>query len=145
MTDVANLAELRRLACLREVPAAEVRWLADHVVPATFEPGATMIVEGDASRDCYFIVEGLTRVTSGGAVLGDSGPGEPEGEMALFFDRRRMCTTTAVSHVRALVLRADDFDDLRRADPAAAGAIEAAVLRHLARRFATINSGGLTD
>jgi len=123
------------MQCLVDVPEEVVRWLAEHVVARAFVAGDTLIVEGSLERDCYFIVAGETEVRAGGSVMGRSGPGEPEGEMAMFFRRPRGATTTALGPVETLVLASTDFDTLASEQPAAAAALQAGVLEHLARRF----------
>jgi CRP-like cAMP-binding protein len=126
-----NYDVLKVMGSLADAPDESVRWLADHVDLVHFEPGDTLIREGATDRDCYFIVSGVTEVTFAGTSLGPTGPGEPEGEMALFFRRVRSGTTVAISAVDALRLRADDYDAFDRARPAVAAAFRAAVLHHL--------------
>ncbi len=126
---------LRPMQCLVDVPDDVVRWLADHVRPQTFVEGDTLIVEGSADRDCYFIVRGETEVRAGGSVMGRSGPGEPEGEMAMFFRRPRGATTTALEPVETLLLEAAAFDTFASEHPAEAAALQTGILSHLARRF----------
>ena len=112
-----------------------MRWLADHVEPVSFAAGDVLITEGASDRDCFFIVSGDTRVVRGGTELGISSAGEPEGELALFLGTPRSATTTAITEVSTLRLRADDYDRLRRDDPELADDIRLNVCRHLAKRF----------
>ena len=127
---------LRELRCLSEVSDAGVEWLASKVIEEEHDVGAVLIQEGSSDRDCYFIVSGDTEVTQNGAVLGVSGAGEPEGEMAMFFRRPRGATTTVTSPVTALLLRAEDWDALEAQSPDAANHIRSGILQHLGRRFA---------
>jgi len=122
---------LRAMPSLADAPDASIRWLADHVDPVRFEPGDILIREGAADRDCYFIVSGVTDVTFAGTSLGPTGPGEPEGEMAMFFRRARSGTTVAITGVDALRLRAADYDTFDATDPALAEAFRTAILNHL--------------
>jgi CRP-like cAMP-binding protein len=121
---------------LEDVPDEVVKWLAEVVNEVCFDRGVTIIVEGDRDdRDCYFILEGLTDVAMGGRVMGQTGAGETEGEVALLLNLPRGCTTTVVEPVRALRLRAEIFDRLEEEDPASADALREGVLAHMRRRF----------
>lgn len=135
--------QLRGLGSLARVSDDAVRWLAEHVEPVSFEAGERLITEGDDDRDCYFIVFGETEVVRQGSVLGISGPGEPEGELALFLGTPRSASTTAVSAVRTLRLRAEDYDALRESEPELADHIRVEICRHLARRFGLPSFAGV--
>ena len=132
---------LRSLRCLADVPDDGVAWLASVVEERRYGVGDVLITEGATDRDCWFLVEGETSVTAGGAVLGVSGVGEPEGEMALLFRRPRGATTTVTSPVLALVLRAADWDRLEAEQPERADGIRGGLLQHLGRRFGRPPSG----
>lgn len=134
---MGNRDELRSLRCLRDVSDQGVYWLTRHTDEREFPVGEVLIVEGAEDRDCYFIIEGRTEVSAGGTVLGESGAGEPEGEMALFFRRPRGATTTVTAPVRALILRSADWDQLETDEPVVANDIRAGILQHLGRRFSS--------
>jgi CRP-like cAMP-binding protein len=127
---------LRAMQSLEDVPDDAVKWLAASVDEVAFAAGAQIITEGELDRDCYFIVDGLTDVAMGGRVIGQTPSGEPEGEMALFFHRPRGCTTTAVTPLTTLRLRAEAYDELIATAPETAAAFCDGVMAHMARRFA---------
>lgn len=126
---------LRAMGSLEDVPDDVVKWLAHEVDEMFFDPGAQIITEGAVDRDCYFIVDGATDVAMGGRVIGQTLAGEPEGEMALFFNRPRGCTTTAATPLTTLCLRAESYDELVATDPTLAAAFRDGVMAHMARRF----------
>ena len=130
-----HAAVLAAMPWLRSLPPSTCAWLAAAVTEVRFAPGETLITQGAPDRDCYFLVSGEVEVVMGGRVAGRSGPGEPEGELALLYRQPRGGTVTALTPVRALLLRADDFDALAAADPAAARALADAIIDHLAARF----------
>ena len=132
---MGKLADLWALRCLGDVSDHGVEWLALHTEERAFAVGDVLTVEGATDRDCFFLIEGNTEVRANGAVLGQSGAGEPEGEMALLFRRPRGATTTAIAPVRALVLRSEDWDQLERDQPDVANDIRSGILQHLGRRF----------
>jgi CRP-like cAMP-binding protein len=131
------------MASLSAVGDEALQWLADHVREVQVEAGHEFITEGDLRRDCYFIVSGETRVTRNGSELGITGPGEPEGEVALFLGIPRTATTTAIKNVTALRLEAADFDALRASNSEIAECIRVGVCRHLSRRFGLPSFAGV--
>lgn len=139
-----TLDQLRAMRSLSEVGDEGVQWLADHVVEVQIEAGEEFITQGDQSRDCYFIVSGKTRVTRNEAELGITGPGEPEGEVALFLGIPRTATTTAITEVTALRLDAAHFDALRTRNIELAEGLRAGICRHLARRFGLPSFAGVS-
>lgn len=138
-----HLEVLRQLGSLSAVSEAAISWLAEHVAPRSFEAGEKLIVQGDSSRECFFIVDGETEVARDGSVLGISGVGEPEGELGLFLRIPRSATTTARTRVSALVLRPGDWDELIETQPSLAEEIRVAICRHLAERFGLPSFAGV--
>lgn len=135
MSSCEVLDQLRGMRSLREVGDEALQWLASHVVEVRIEAGREFITEGDQRRDCYFIVSGETQVSRNGTTLGITGPGEPEGEVALFLGPPRTATTIALTDVMALRLDAADFDALGASNGELAERLRVGVCRHLARRF----------
>ena len=77
-----------------------------------FETGQELVRQGDPG-DCFIvIVDGHARVIQDGAVLGDLGPGDYLGEIALIDGGPRTATVTATDRVHALVVTRDDFSRL---------------------------------
>jgi CRP-like cAMP-binding protein len=141
-------AEVRRaleeMQSLRGVSAQVVEWLAAHVQEVVISAGERFITEGESARDCFFLVTGEAQVTRGGVRLGTTGPGEPEGEVALFLRVPRTATTIALTDVHALLLRAEDYDELERGYPRLAVEFRVPLCRHLARRFGLQAFAGVT-
>jgi hypothetical protein len=72
-------------------------------------PGSLIAREG-AFDDClYLLLEGVVRVTRGGALLTELGAGRFFGEISVFEGGVRSASVTALSHVRALRLERDDL------------------------------------
>lgn len=144
MSSPDTLEQLRAMRSLSEVGDEGVQWLAGHVVEVRIQAGEAFITQGDQSRDCFLIVSGETRVTRNEAELGITGPGEPEGEVALFLCIPRTATTTAITDVTALRLDATDFDVLRTTNNDLAERIRVGICRHLARRFGLPTFAGVS-
>jgi CRP-like cAMP-binding protein len=143
MNTVGNLQLLRSMQSLGDVGDDALHWLADHVTAIRFKPGDEFITQGDPTRDCYFIVSGETSVSRNGSELGITGPGEPEGEVAMFLGIPRTATTTAITDVMALRLDAGDFDALRASNRELAERIRVGICSHLARRFGVSSFAGV--
>lgn len=145
MSRHGKLERLQVMPSLSEVSDEAIDWLACHVTEVHISAGHQFITEGDHRRECYFIVSGQTRVTRSGLELGITGPGEPEGEVALFLGIRRTATTTATTDVTALRLDAADFDALRATDARLADSLRVGICRHLARRFGLTSFAGISS
>jgi CRP-like cAMP-binding protein len=76
--------------------------------PVSFEPGQSMVEQGDAGDGMYIIVSGTAEVDVGGR-FHTLTTGDFFGEMALFTTGRRMATVKAVEPVRALTIPSDGF------------------------------------
>jgi CRP-like cAMP-binding protein len=85
-----------------------------------YEPGAVIVKEGEGGIAFFIIINGKTLVTRAGRdsqehELRTIGPGGVFGEMALFTDRPRTATVTAVEPTDCLALHRLEFlDELRR-------------------------------
>ncbi len=119
----------------QSLPSECIEWVADHTVETSFSQGETLIRQGSHDRDCFFITEGEVEVTRDGRVLGRTGAGNPEGELALLYRTPRSGTTQAITDVRTLRLKADDFDRLAEKSPEIAQAIADAIVDYLQNRF----------
>ncbi len=82
----------------------------------TFSDGETLIREGDASRDAFFLFAGKVGLYKdiGGQEkrLGELGEGELFGEMAYLLNERRTATVRAQGGVTALVLPPEMLEEL---------------------------------
>ncbi|MBF5040888.1 cyclic nucleotide-binding domain-containing protein [Aggregicoccus sp. 17bor-14] len=89
-----------------------------------FPKGARLFAENAAGDSMLIVEEGTVRLSAqNGAgedvALGDVGAGEPLGELTLVKPGPRLCTATAVSDVRALEIRHEDFQRLMTEKPQA--------------------------
>jgi CRP-like cAMP-binding protein len=116
-----ELAEIPLFASLGE---DERRELATGFTVKTAEAGSRLIGEGAPGYSFFVLLEGTADVTSQGATIGALGPGDFFGEIAIVAGGRRTASVTTTSHVRMLVLSADEFKALQDAHPAIAAQIE---------------------
>lgn len=75
---------------------------------ASFQPGDTIVGQGDAADGMYIVQSGVAEVDVGGR-FHRLGPGDFFGEMALITASRRMATVKAVEPLEAVKIPAEDF------------------------------------
>jgi CRP/FNR family transcriptional regulator, cyclic AMP receptor protein len=105
------------------------RWADEIDEPAGFH----LIDQGRFAHEFFVLLEGSVEVSTEETHLTDLGPGDFFGELALLERDRRTATVMATTPVRAIVMHARDFGEMRREMPAVAGRIEAAVRERSAR------------
>jgi CRP-like cAMP-binding protein len=121
---VAVADELAEVPLFASLSDDERRELAAGFSVKTAEAGSRLIGEGAPGYSFFVLLEGVADVTSQGATIGELRPGDFFGEIAIIAGRRRTASVTTTSHVRMLVLSADEFRHLRDAHPAIAAQIE---------------------
>ena len=126
-------AELERFPLLAGLSEAERRELTEELEWLSFEPGATLFVEGEAADGLLLLLEGRVRLTSSRAEgSGECGPGASFGSLALVVDAGRRASVEACTPCRVLRLRRDGFRRLANSSPHTACRILEAVVRESA-------------
>lgn len=102
----------------------------------TFAPGDVLLHHGEESRHCYAIRSGDVLVTATSTqgstvVLARRGPGTVIGEIGALDGSPRSATVNARTEVTAVVLTADEFEQLLRDEPELA----LAEIKRLSRQF----------
>lgn len=105
------------------------RWLGEHALARIrdrfeevgFEPGDTIIQQGDPTDALYLLASGRVRVdltSEDGAVqrVADMYPGVAFGELGLLEQTERSASVRALTQTRCFVLTRDSLMDLRRVD-----------------------------
>jgi CRP-like cAMP-binding protein len=136
VTDQDARKALAQVAFLEGAPAAALDRLAAIARPVRHLENARIFRRGDPGEGMLIILDGLVRLhlsTEAGRemTLALVGAGEPMGEIALIDGGARSCDATALTPVRALLLRHVDAARLIEEDASFAGAL----LRTLAARL----------
>ena len=93
-------------ACNRD----ELRKVARRATDIPVAAGHTLVNEGERGLEFFVIVDGRARVTRHGQDVGELGPGDFFGELALLTDAPRNATVTAVTPLEAIVLSRKEFE-----------------------------------
>lgn len=96
---------------------------------AAFKAGEVLTLEGEPGDAFYVIVEGTVRIDRGDRTIRSMTAGGHVGEIALLDRRPRTATATCTTDVRALEIRAHEFERLMDTLPAVHRRIRAAVDR----------------
>jgi len=111
---------LAKIELFRGISQRELARLESLARPRSYEQGQIIVEEGSSGIALFVIRSGKVRVTQRGAggaerEIRTIGPGGSFGEMALFNNRPRSATITAVEPTECLALHQFDFlDELRK-------------------------------
>ncbi|MBM4357970.1 MAG: cyclic nucleotide-binding domain-containing protein [Deltaproteobacteria bacterium] len=128
----ADQLRARRIALKREVLAAlplfgrlnerQLMGIMSVAEVQSFAAGQVVVRHGDPGDGMYVVLAGRLEIERGGATLGELGPGEQFGEMALIRTNPRSATVTTLVDSELVLIRRDDFFDFIRND--AEGAVK---------------------
>jgi CRP-like cAMP-binding protein len=108
---------LRRVPLFSELSARQLRRLAGKLRDRQFQPGTTVVREGEMSGVGFFIVvSGEASVSADGREIATLRAGDHFGELGLIAERERTATVTANTPLNCLELPVWDFRDLVQGD-----------------------------
>jgi len=90
----------------------DLRDVAQIAREANFDPAEMLCRQGDPGGEFYVLTDGRVDVERDGESINTLRAGDFFGEIALITRAPRNATVTALGPVRALIIGADDFDDL---------------------------------
>jgi CRP-like cAMP-binding protein len=126
---MATADELAAIPLLASLTGPEREQLASDFVTKTVEAGSRLIGEGAPGYSFFILAAGSALVTAGRATIGELGPGDFFGEIAILQGSRRTASVTATSRSTLLVMSAGAFRGLQQAHPEIAADIEATMQR----------------
>lgn len=110
--------DLKRVPLFSELGDRQLKKLASSFRERTFEPGTTIVREGEMSGVGFFVVtDGEASVSVGGDELSTLTAGDHFGELALVSEAERTATVTAKTELRCLEIAFWDFRDFAHANP----------------------------
>jgi CRP-like cAMP-binding protein len=115
--------------------------LAGEFMERTYAPGEAIAEEGEAGRTFVVIETGQVTVTVHGRTVGQLGPGDAFGEMALIDKSARSATVTADTEVHGYQLPVWSFRPLVESNPEMVWAL----LEALAQRVREAESRGASS
>ena len=101
-----HLAEIPLFSALSKRDLGRIAKASNEI---TVEPDHVLVDQGDAGREAFVIVDGTASVRRNGRRVGELGPGDSIGELALLDHGPRTATVTAETPLTALVLSAREF------------------------------------
>jgi MFS family permease len=127
-----ELILLRGVPMLASLPMTVLEQVAGDAAPVSFAAGETIIRQGEVGDRFYILASGRAQVVVDGRLLGEMGPGDSFGEIALLRDVPRTATIVAVGAVNSYALDRDAFLAAVSGDPRSHTAAEAVVMERLA-------------
>ncbi|MGQ0823596.1 MAG: cyclic nucleotide-binding domain-containing protein [Actinomycetota bacterium] len=111
----AHLAEVRLFSkCSRR----DLQTIAKHAEIVEYEAGALVVSQGEAGRAFYVLLDGAAIVRRNGRKVGQLGPGDYFGELALLDPAPRNADVVAQTRVTVARLLVSPFRKLLREVPA---------------------------
>ena len=114
----------------------ELKKVARRTTDIPVTDGHILCQEGERGLEFFVIVNGRAKVTRKGRKVGELGPGDFFGELALLIDADRNATVTALTPMEAIVLSRRDFE----AALADAPRMTRKIMQGMARRLAEFDS-----
>lgn len=126
-TDIAT--RLSGVRLFERCTKGDLRIIARHAELTTAPAGTTVIRQGDHGDAFFLLLSGQVTVERDGATVGELGPGQWFGELALLDPAPRAATITVQSDAELAVLGTRMFRVLLRELPALAAALLASLAR----------------
>ncbi len=118
---VEKMVHLRSVPLFEGLDAEALRALAERALEQIFEPGATIVTEGEPGDRLYVVLTGHVEARSqradGPHVLGEMGPRQVFGEMSLLDGSPRTATVSAKTVCRLLTLSRADLRPVAQRNP----------------------------
>lgn len=104
------LEHLAKVPLFRGLTNRELRDIAKATVELDIEQGKEFVTQGDVGREAFIIVEGTADAIRNGKKIGELGPGDCVGELALLDHGPRTASVVAATPLTVLVLGPREFN-----------------------------------
>ena len=108
----ASIDVLRQVVLFSGLKDKQLKGIAEAMAERTFAAGEAITTEGEISVGFYVIEDGRARVTMSGEEVGELGPGDHFGEIALIAETPRAATVTAATDLHCYGMTSWDFRSL---------------------------------
>ena len=136
-------ADVTRISLFTDLDEREAARIADLFQEESVLPGRRPAIQGDYGYRFFVVLDGTAVVRVDGDPVGELGPGDFFGEMALLEEGgRRTAEVEATSRMRYASLMTWQFRELLDDHPEIATKVEAAIAEHRARDDATRGDDG---
>jgi CRP-like cAMP-binding protein len=108
----ASTDVLQRVPLFSGLKEKQLKGIARAMAERTFAAGEEITTEGEISVGFFVIEEGRAKVTMNGKSVGELGPGDHFGEIALIAETPRAATVTAETDLRCHGMTSWDFRSL---------------------------------
>lgn len=108
----ASTDVLQRVPLFSGLKEKQLKGIAQAMAERTFAAGDVITKEGEISVGFYVIEDGRAKVTMNDKVVGQLGPGDHFGEIALIAETPRAATVTAETDLRCHGMTSWDFRSL---------------------------------
>jgi CRP-like cAMP-binding protein len=136
MIGAVDRGTVAAMAFFAGLPEHELDVVARAARQLEFGDGDALTTEGEFGHAVYVIDSGTAEVSADGTRLGEVGPGDVVGEIAVLASGRRTASVVATSPVRAFAWFKRDVWALEEDAPEAARRLRAALDEHVGSRRA---------
>lgn len=109
---VAQILELQSIALFEQASAEDLSEVADMAIERLVTKGTVLFREGDPGDAMYLVREGRLSMRRGDEAVGELGPGDAAGIVAILDRLPRELTAVAVTSCSLLVIRGSDLQQL---------------------------------
>jgi CRP/FNR family transcriptional regulator len=134
LTTIEKALFLKELEFFEHVPIEQAAAVAALSIEVEFEPGATIISQGEPAEHIYLVIEGNAIAEKSGIVVTVFGPGRGFGDLSLVENARYGLTVRAAEHLHVLRFSLDEFVETMLEHPE----IAVGIVRALAVRLAEV-------
>ena len=129
---MAGADDIAAVPLFESLTRAELEEVARWFEERTPDEGTRLCGEGAAGYSFFILIEGRAEVTTQSEKLGELGPGDFFGEIALLDGGRRTATVTTTAPSKLLVMFGTEFRRLQQEQPEIASRIEDAMRQRVA-------------
>jgi CRP-like cAMP-binding protein len=125
------LEYFRRVPMFSTCSKKDLKTVASNAERISVPAGRILVEQGQTGREAFVIVDGTARVLRNGRKIGNLGPGQMFGELALLDRAPRNATVIADTDMELLVLGQREFMEMVDATPAFARALLVGIARRI--------------